>query len=186
MIKTAAISLLSLVISGWAGPISAQPTSPYAGQEAREIKALSLKEVDDLVQGRGMGLAKPAELNRYPGPLHVLELAQELRLSVEQRNGVEASKARMSARAKSLGAEILTLERELDAAFADRTIDQVRLNELTAQVGAKQGMLRAAHLDAHIETAGLLTPEQISRYDTLRGYGRVPSAAPSAHGTKHH
>lgn len=186
MIKTTAISLLGLVISGWAGPTSAQPPSPYAGQETREIKALSPKEFDDLDQGRGMGLAKPAELNRYPGPLHVLELAGELQLSVEQRNGVEASKARMTARARSLGAEILALERELDAAFADRKIDQVRLNELTAQIGAKQGMVRAAHLEAHLETAGLLTPEQISRYDMLRGYGRASSAAPSGHGVKHH
>jgi hypothetical protein len=185
MIETTAIRLLSLVLLGLAGPTSAQPTTPYAGQESREVKALSPTEIDDLIQGRGMGLAKPAELNRYPGPLHVLELARELQLSAEQRDGVEASKARMSARVKTLGAEILALERELDTAFADRKIDLVRLNELTAQIGTKQGMLRAAHLEAHIETAGLLVPEQISRYDRLRGYGRATSAPPNAHGTKH-
>lgn len=186
MIKTTAIGLLGLVLLVWAGPTSAQPASPYTGQGIREIKALSPKEIDDLVQGRGMGLAKPAELNRYPGPLHTLELAGALQLSAEQRNNLQASKARMSARAKALGAKILELERELDAAFAQRTIDQIRLNQLTAQIGAKQGMLRAAHLEAHIETADLLSPEQISRYDTLRGYGRASSARQDRHGTKHH
>jgi Spy/CpxP family protein refolding chaperone len=184
MTKNVAIGLLSLILSGLVGPASAQTASPYAGEEAREIKALSPKEVDDLVQGLGMGLAKPAELNRYPGPLHALELADELQLSAEQRNGLEASKARMSASAKALGAEILDLERELDAAFAHRKIDQIRLNELTAQIGRRQGMLRAAHLEAHIETASLLSPEQISRYDTLRGYGRA--SVPKGHGTMHH
>lgn len=186
MIKTTAISLLGLVISGWAGPTSAQPASPYAGQEIREIKALSSKEIEDLVLGRGMGLAKPAELNRYPGPLHALELAGELQLSTEQRKSLEASKARMSAQAKALGAEILNLERNLDAAFAQRSIDQVRLIELTAQIGAKQGSLRAAHLAAHIETAGLLTPDQISRYDRLRGYDRTSERGANSHGTKRH
>lgn len=186
MIRTTAISLFGLAISVWAGPIFAQPTSPYAGQETREVKALSPKEIDDLVQGRGMGLARPAELNRYPGPLHVLELAHELQLTAEQRNGVEASKARMSARAKALGAEILHLERELDTAFARRRIDSARLNELTARIGARQGALRAIHLEAHIETAELLLPEQISTYDALRGYGStVPAAAQGGHGTKH-
>jgi hypothetical protein len=187
MIKTTAMSLLSLAVLGSAGPtLAQQPTNPYAGQETREIKALSPKEIDDLVQGRGMGLAKPAELNRYPGPLHVLELARELQLSAERRNRAEASKARMGARAKALGTEILDLERELDAAFAERNIDQVRLNQMTAQIGAKQGILRAAHLEAHIETASLLTLEQISRYDALRGYERTSERGANNHGAKHH
>jgi hypothetical protein len=187
MIKMTAVSLLSLAMWGSAGPTFAQhPTNPYAGQETREIKALSQKETDDLAQGRGMGLAKPAELNRYPGPLHVLELERELQLSAEQRNGIEASKARMSARTKAFGNEILNLERELDAAFAERKIDRVRLNQLTAQIGAKQGMLRAAHLEAHIETAGLLKPEQISRYDRLRGYDGPSERGANSHGATHH
>ena len=41
-----------------------------------------------------------------------------------------------------LGTEILGLERQLDAAFAQRKIDQIRLDALAAQFGAKQGMLR--------------------------------------------
>ena len=157
MIKAIAFSLLILAISGWVAPVSAQSVSPYAGQEAREIKALSRNEIDDLSLGRGMGLAKPAELNRYPGPLHALELASELQLSAEQRSGLKKSEARMKAGAMALGAEILDLELKLDVAFARRTIEPLRLRELTAQIGTRQGSLRAVHLQAHIETAGLLT-----------------------------
>lgn len=186
MTRASAIGLFGLVMLGAAGPALAQASSPYAGQESREIKALSLHEIDDFRQGRGMGLAKPAELNRYPGPLHVLELARELRLSAEQRDGLELSKARMSARAKAFGAEILDLERELDAAFAQRTIDRSRLSQLTAQIGARLAMLRATHLEAHIETAGLLTPEQISRYDALRGYGEAAATGHKGRDMKHH
>lgn len=102
MIKAIAFSLLILAISGWVAPVSAQSVSPYAGQEAREIKALSRNEIDDLSLGRGMGLAKPAELNRYPGPLHALELASELQLSAEQRSGLKKSEARMKAGAMAL------------------------------------------------------------------------------------
>jgi len=36
-----------------------------------------------------MGLAKAAELNHYPGPRHVLDLASELKLSEEQRLRIE-------------------------------------------------------------------------------------------------
>jgi hypothetical protein len=58
---------------------------PYAGLQARPIKALSEQQVADLRAGRGMGLALAAELNGYPGPLHVLELSKELDLGQSQR-----------------------------------------------------------------------------------------------------
>ena len=58
--------------------------SPYAGQQTREIKALSAQEIDDLLNARGMALAKAAELNGYPGPRHSLELADKLGFSPEQ------------------------------------------------------------------------------------------------------
>src|SRR5256885_6759518 len=59
--------------------------SPYAGLENRATKALSEQQLVDLRAGRGMGLALAAELNGYPGPLHVLELGEQLMLSAEQR-----------------------------------------------------------------------------------------------------
>ncbi len=37
-----------------------------------------------LENGEGMGIVKYAELNGYPGPKHVLELVNELRLTEEQ------------------------------------------------------------------------------------------------------
>src|SRR5574342_793837 len=62
--------------------------SPYAGMEDREIKALSPEQLQQLRDGEGMGLALPAELNHYPGPRHVLALAEELGLSVKQRDQI--------------------------------------------------------------------------------------------------
>ena len=61
------------------------PVTPYAGQQSREIKALSANQAQDILEGKGMELAKAAELNGYPGPMHVLELAQALQLNQEQR-----------------------------------------------------------------------------------------------------
>ena len=51
------------------------PLSPYAGQQTRAIKALSPEDLAGLLNGEGRGMAKAAELNGYPGPVHVLELA---------------------------------------------------------------------------------------------------------------
>ena len=50
-----------------------------------------------------MGLALAAELNGYPGPLHVIELADSLRLTPEQRARMEALHTSMTSEAGVLG-----------------------------------------------------------------------------------
>src|SRR5215475_9498490 len=62
---------------------------PYAGMQQRSVKALSEQQIADLRAGKGMGLALAAELNGYPGPIHVLELGDQLNLSAEQRQRVQ-------------------------------------------------------------------------------------------------
>ena len=69
---------LGLAMSAAAGE------SPYAGQEFRTIKSMSSQDVEALKTGKGMGFAKLAELNHFPGPKHVLNLAQELSLTPVQ------------------------------------------------------------------------------------------------------
>lgn len=174
-------SLAAMLLGLTAGPAVAQTASPYAGQETRPIKALSGQEIADLAAGRGMGLAKAAELNSFPGPMHVLEAAERLGLAPGQRAAVEASRARMSAEASRLGAAILAEERALDAGFAQARITPAELSERTARIGTLQGRLRAVHLDAHIETRAILTPAQVTAYDELRGY----SSSARPHGAHH-
>ncbi len=150
---------------------AAQPgVSPYAGQETREVKALSPDEVRALLTGEGMGLARAAELNRYPGPRHVLELAGPLALSETQVQATRAVYDRMRQEAVRLGAAIVEKERLLDRLFADEAIDERGLRSLVAEIAALQGELRAVHLAAHLEMKRLLSPDQVRRYAELRGY----------------
>ena len=142
----------------------------YAGEEQREIKSLSAEEVEGLLNGNGMGLARVAELNHHPGPRHVLELAAELRLTPLQRTQTQAAFERMRGEAVRLGHLIVKHERELDATFAKGEIDTGRLHAATAEIARLQGDLRAAHLAAHLEMRRLLSPQQIAKYDELRGY----------------
>ena len=86
---------LALAISLIALPALAADL-PYAGQQARAIKALSDDDIAALRAGEGMGMAKAAELNGYPGPVHVLALAAQLGLTEDQRHGVQAIFDRMS------------------------------------------------------------------------------------------
>ncbi len=144
--------------------------SPYADETGRTIKALSVSDVESLLQGRGMGLARAAELNSYPGPMHALELAQDLDLTAEQTAKVQSLMDRVKASARAIGRTIVGEETALDQAFASGRATAQRVDESTARIAQLSGQLRAAHLNAHVAMRDLLTAEQIARYDTLRGY----------------
>ncbi|QJR14841.1 Spy/CpxP family protein refolding chaperone [Usitatibacter palustris] len=145
-------------------------TSPYVGQEARTIKTLSEKETADLLAGAGMGLAKAAELNGYPGPMHVLELSSQLALSPSQLSAVEATLKTHKAEARALGMEVVTLEQELNRLFANKQASAAQVDALTERLAAASGRLRASHLKAHVTITSVLTPEQVAKYAELRGY----------------
>ncbi len=163
-------------------PAVAQPAQPYAGLEARPVKALSQQQIQDLRAGRGMGLALPAELNGYPGPVHVLDLADQLALSDAQRARVRELYESMTAEAVPLGERLIGQETELDALFWSKTVTPANLAATTAAIGVTQATLRATHLKYHLSTLDALTPEQVATYNRLRGYGR----GASPHGDRHH
>lgn len=150
---------------------SAFAQTPYAGMQTRPIKALTEQQVADLGAGRGMGLALAAELNGYPGPSHVLELAEKLDLTADQRASVQRLFDSMKVEAVPLGSKLIAQEAELDRQFADRIVTPESLQASTAAVAATQGALREAHLKYHLSTAAILTPGQMRRYAELRGYG---------------
>lgn len=167
-----------------ADKVVAQVPGSYAGQQAREIKALSAQEQADLLAGRGMGLARAGELNHHPGPAHVLELRGELKLTPDQVDAVQASFRRMEA-AKPLGAELVRREREMDTAFRQGTMTPARLAADTEEIGGLRGRLRGVHLAAHLDMRAILTPQQIAAYDMLRGYAGVAPAEPAGHQGRH-
>jgi Spy/CpxP family protein refolding chaperone len=167
------ILAIGLLIGATASAQAQQPgsaTTPYAGFEKRPIKALSAQQLADLRAGRGMGLALAAELNGYPGPVHVLELARELELSDAQRSRVEALLAEMRRETIPLGERLIAQEGTLDQQFDAHSITPATLSADLEAIGATQAALRTAHLRYHLSMLDVLTPEQVHHYAQLCGY----------------
>lgn len=145
-------------------------TRPYVELADRTIKALSADDVRGLQAGEGMGFALAAELNGFPGPKHVLEMAEGLELTADQRAATKRIFDEMAEAARGLGAQLVEAEQRLDDAFAGGSIDAEQLNRLTALAAETRGQLRAAHLLAHLAMIEVLSEEQIQSYSELRGY----------------
>ena len=154
-----------------AEPPQARPANPVLPEE----------RLADLRAGRGMGLALAAELNGYPGPRHVLELADPLGLSDQQRAQTQALFDDMMEGATRLGERIIAQEQALADLFAEDRAEPEEIRTISLRIGALEGLLRAHHLRYHLEMKALLEPAQIVRYQELRGH-----AAPGTGGPRHH
>lgn len=176
--------LLALFVLAACEPSSQQPAvlpSPYAGQEQQALKALTPEQVTGLLNGEGMGYARVAELNQYPGPRHILDLADQLRITDEQRAATEQIFAAMQTEAKRLGQELITQEVALEAVFRQPEAMDTEVQALLREIGLLEANLRWTHLRAHLAMKRLLTSEQLQHYDALRGYTEGPGAHDGGH-----
>jgi Spy/CpxP family protein refolding chaperone len=156
--------------SGSGAAASTVAPGTYAGQQTRTATSLSDDEVAGLRAGKGLGLAKPAELNGYPGPMHALELADQLALTADQRASIQQIFDRMAASAKIAGAAYVDAEQALDGVFRSGKADTKTVAAALAKADKARAAARMAHLKAHIETTPILTPQQRATYAQLRGY----------------
>lgn len=149
-----------------------QHQSQYAGEEKRLIKSLSADDIHQLKNGKGWGLAKAAELNGIPGPIHLLQMKDKITLSKKQQERIQALYKDMKAKAIPLGKRLIKLEQELNNLFATKTMTKQGLSQQLEKIAKVRKKLRYVHLAAHLETPNILTVHQIEQYNRLRGYTR--------------
>ena len=168
------VLLSALVVFGGSCGVNhnehAHSQSPYTGEEKRDVKALSGDDIKNYLEGNGMGFAKAAELNGVPGPKHILENESKLDLSSEQREAIQNAFERMKEQAVDLGRQIVENEKELESFFRQTEITSDAVRAQTRKIAELQGNLRAAHLEAHLEMKKILSPQQVEKYNRLRGY----------------
>jgi len=175
MIVVTAGTLLTLSFITYSAPANIPHTaqqhhSMYAGEENRPIKSLSDDDIAQLTQGRGWGLAKAAELNGMPGPIHLLQMRNEIKLTTLQINQLEMLFNTMKQQAIPLGKQLIEREAQLNSAFANKTVTKKSLQKIMTDIATTYSRLRFTHLAAHLETPNILTPTQIKQYNALRGY----------------
>ncbi len=169
------LTLLTPVIAVEANEVASSHHSKYAGQENRAIKSLSAEDIAELRRGGGWGLAKAAELNGVPGPMHLLEMKDEIGLDETQHYAISAIYRRMKSRAIHHGERLIDLERHLENGFRNRTITDALLRDSLSAIAETKKELRYVHLAAHIETLKVLSEKQIRTYNELRGYSKSDS-----------
>jgi hypothetical protein len=72
--------------------------------------------------------------------------------------------------ARAAGEDWIAAEAALDTLFKDRQVTPALLSQATARAATAQGRLRETHLRYHLLMMEVLSPEQVTQYNRLRGY----------------
>jgi Spy/CpxP family protein refolding chaperone len=137
--------------------------------QAHQRVEACLREFDQVVaDGRGFGLAFPADQNGYPGPLHVLELKDRLGLTPAQEARVRALFETMLTEARSRAARLAAAEDRLRRVFADGAAEPAVVRAAVADAETARAEVRLVHLLTHVQTRDALTEAQRRAYHRLR------------------
>ena len=141
--------------------------------EAAQREAEKARDTQADPQAEAVGSALDGRVKATLGPdgrLRSLELADELQLTLDQRARTQALFDRMQREAAALGEEMIVAERELDRLFRDNRVTPENLAAATSKAALAQGRVRESHLRYHLAMMEVLSPEQVSQYNRLRGY----------------
>ncbi|UFJ41127.1 hypothetical protein LOK74_00770 [Brevibacillus humidisoli] len=185
ILLTGLLSSVTVLSIGCSAAETTEPavSQPYTDLQSRTIKALSAEKIEGLLKGAGLQYALSAELNHYPGPKHTLDFGKELGLHPDQESAIKELADDMTSEAKTLGKRLVELESQLDKSFASGWITEEELTAIVNQIAMVEGQLRTVHLQTHLKTKEILSPEQVARYDVLRGY--IENRDASTQGKQH-
>jgi Spy/CpxP family protein refolding chaperone len=178
MSRTAVAMAVVTTVAGLFGGAAitrAQHDHGTGGHESghhRVAQACSTEFDKTVGEGRGFGLAFAADQNGYPGPMHVLELKDRLKLSAEQEARMRQLMHAMFAESRPKSARLLAAEATLRRLFAERAADDAAVRAAVDEVERARSEVRLVHLLTHLKTRDLLTEDQRRIYHEARWGGR--------------
>ena len=161
--------VVGIAVTAAAAAASAQHGHGGAGAEGHQMAQACATEFEKVVgDGRGFGLAFAADQNGYPGPMHVLELRDRLKLTADQEAKARDLMHAMFAESRPKSVRLLEAEAKLRRLFAERAADEATVRAAVAEVERARSEVRLVHLLAHLKTRDLLSEDQRRLYHEAR------------------
>ncbi len=161
-------SLFLFTIILFCGKVNAQILADSTVKHS-PLKTLSYEQYNALITGDDIyGMSLAAELNHYPSPEKVIKLKREIILSPIQVTKISAIARELHRKKLEMGLIIIGNEKTIDSLFRTNRLDDGSLIFYTNRYGLYQGELRNAILQACLATRGLLSQQQISKFEALQ------------------
>ena len=166
-----AVTLAAAAAIAWA-----QHGHGSMGAEGHQVAQACATEFEKVVSdGRGFGLAFAADQNGYPGPMHIVELRDRLKLTADQEAKVQELTHAMFAESRPKSARLLEADARLRHLFVEHAADEATVRAAVAEVDRARSEVRLVHLLTHLKTRDLLTEDQRRIYHEARWGAPVPA-----------
>jgi Spy/CpxP family protein refolding chaperone len=166
--RTLMTSIIVAVLLVTGGALAQHGDHQHGGGQGHQAAQACVDQFNKVVgDGRGFGMAFAADQNGYPGPMHVLELKDRLKLTADQEAKTRELYAAVRAELPK-STRLLEAERRLERLFADRAASEPAVRAAAAEVEHARTEVRLVHLLAHVRTRDLLTEEQRRIYHEAR------------------
>jgi len=173
LMGTMAVAALVGGLFGGAATTWGQHGHSGGHEQGHQTALACATEFDQVVgEGRGFGMAFAADQNGYPGPLHVLELKDRLKLSADQEAKMQRLMHAMFSESKPKSTRLLEAEAKLRRLFAERAADDAAVRTAVGEIERARSEVRLVHLLTHLKTRDLLTEDQRRTYHEARWGGR--------------
>ncbi len=133
-------------------------------QERMELQSLSQDDISTLQ------IVKTPELNGYYAASYILQVEDAINISGEQKREVKSVSSKMQNNAVLLGTELIYLEKQLNNAFSNKSINEIKLDKYITDIMDVRAKLRLVHLSTRLQTPSILRQEEVFLYSSLRGY----------------
>jgi len=173
LVWSTALMVTLAELFGYAALTSGQHDHGGGQAQGHQAAQACATEFDEVVgEGRGFGLAFAADQNGYPGPMHVLELKDRLKLTADQEAKMQQLMHAMFSESRPKRARLLEAEAKLRRLFAERAADDAAVRTAVGEVERARSEIRLVHLLTHLRTRDLLTEDQRRIYHEARWGGR--------------
>jgi Spy/CpxP family protein refolding chaperone len=118
--------------------------------------------------------AQPTQMKshrRAMGGPQMARLTKQLNLTVDQQNQARAIFQAARQQAKSVAPQVRTERQQM--ADAIKSGNEAQIDQITQQNAQLNSSTRASHAKAMAKFYSILTPDQKTRFDTLRANGRM-------------
>lgn len=166
MLKILSLLILSLnVVSAWA-----QQTAVRVKETTSTDSTINIANKDMPIGMDIYNMARVATEHHYPLPEEVFAIKIQLGLDALQSKKLSSIIQTLNLKKQEISQSVALNEKRLNQLFASRKLDDGTIIFYGNRYGLYEGEMRTALLTACIQTAQVLTPKQMTKFEQIRNH----------------
>ncbi len=140
------------------------------GLENTPLKSLSKNHMFILEKNISWELTITSEMNGFDEENYLLQIQDKISLVGKQQTNTNSEIGGIQNNAIKLSTELIYLEKQLNNAFSNNSINEMKLDKYISEIMNIRAKLRFLKFSTALQTPNIFKQEEVFLYSSLRGY----------------